>query len=178
VGDCCRVPRNSGPRRYCGAPPWPDGDRVHRRRGTGRCPHTGERDVWLPVCRLGPDQTLERRALAVANQIRRCSPTASQSAVFEFSTPHGLTHTVVRHLGRIERHKRARMCRRYTNRLHRRAVAIVDELAIAGLRDPGITPFLADKPAIHELDNFSMAIFYLADKRYKALHGIDSKLGT
>ena len=133
--------------------------------------------AW-PFPSLGPAQKLEDRALAIANRVRRCDPKSVGQPPYAFSSPYGHRETVLAHLVRIEA-ARTRRPRRYGPRLNAAVISMINELAENGLRDESLRHFLTNEPELEQLESLGRGIWWLADKRYRAIHGLEPlKLGN
>jgi hypothetical protein len=125
------------------------------------------------------DAPLPERVLRLANDVRRAAPGGWREAPLRLSSNYGLRATVTRHLGELSQPQRLQVLaifrrRRYSERLHRRAVALVEELAAGGLKDPTLGRVVTGRPARDELADLAISLRSAADKAA----GIDAPLGS
>jgi hypothetical protein len=115
------------------------------------------------------DRPLIDRALDVANAIRRCAPGWHKHPRYARLSAYGTETDMAKYLVEYERihAKRIRIPRRprrYTDRLHRRFGAIIEELARAGITDYHLKTYLSEKPDPSQYENVARDLWWAANK--------------
>lgn len=127
------------------------------------------------LSRMSHDRPLAERAMRVANRIRDCDPRNYRRPAYWFSSPHGFRANVERRLAELPRKFRIR--RPYTNAVYQQAVAVVDELALEGYKNPHLVRQLETKPSKDKLDFVAREVYLLADRLYRDKHNIEWEMG-
>ena len=122
------------------------------------------------------DAPLEERTLALANEVRACDQREYNRYPYRFPSAYGIQQTVAEHLTGAFAHVPNGKRRRYTPELHRRVVAAINELALAGYKDDQLRAFLTRHPKDDEVARLALALSEQARQIYIVKHRIDYTL--
>lgn len=112
-----------------------------------------------------PDEARIKRFYKIANRVRDADH-AKKYDKLRRPSPLGFNQTVARHIEHLEsRHWWHRRLRRpYTNRVHRRFVSAVEELAHRGLQDAHLTYYVKNPPEKYKRWDAAVTLVHLAEQ--------------
>lgn len=123
--------------------------------------------IWgVTLTRTSRSAAVRRRAYRVANRILECSSQPSARAKLPPPSPLGLEASVARAIEQLSKPMRfaRRKPRKYTDRVHRRFQAVLEDLARHDLKDTKLTYYFGNHPTSSECLPVAMNLMYLADQ--------------